>query len=79
MTMSFRITAAMTTLLGLPFRRSFSAKSRMTGVISDGNKRGHVQRPANGGSPCLDVARALERQPLSSLIGARPRCKPPSS
>ena len=31
-TMSFRITAVMTTLLGLPFRWSFSANSRMTGL-----------------------------------------------
>ena len=31
-TMSFRMTAVMTSLLGLPFRLSLSAKRRMTGL-----------------------------------------------
>ena len=61
-TMSFRITAAITTLLGLPFRSESVGEVPLEGINRAGDRSGIVKRLAkDGGSPDLDVARALER------------------
>ena len=46
---------------GFAVPSEFVGEEPHDGIMLDGDERRHVERLADGGSPCLDMARALER------------------
>jgi hypothetical protein len=46
---------------GLAIPSEFIGEEAHDGIVLDGDERRHVERLADGRSPCLDMAKALER------------------